>query len=62
MKLTQRYLGATLGSLLALAVGVGSAVPAIAQSTTQALSSESVIETIKKRGVIKIGFIIGLPP
>ena len=30
MKLTQGYLGAALGSLLALAVGVGSAVPAIA--------------------------------
>ncbi|MDA9822215.1 transporter substrate-binding domain-containing protein [Paracoccaceae bacterium] len=61
MKLTQRYLGATLGSLLALAVGVGSAVPAIAQSTTQALSSESVIETIKKRGVIKIGLSLFVP-
>jgi polar amino acid transport system substrate-binding protein len=37
------------------------AAPAMAQSATQALSSESVIETIKKAGVIRIGLSIFTP-
>ncbi len=57
MNITRRFLGA------ALAVGLAStaAVPALAQSATQSLSSESVIETIKKRGVIKIGLSLFKP-
>ena len=57
MNITRRFLGA------ALAVGLAStaAIPAFAQSATQALSSESVIETIKKRGVIKIGLSLFKP-
>ena len=57
MNITRRFLGA------ALAVGLAStaAMPAFAQSATQALSSESVIETIKKRGVIKIGLSLFKP-
>ena len=57
MKITRRFMGAAL----ALAVATGGAVPALAQSATQALSGESVIETIKKRGVIKIGLSLFKP-
>ena len=35
--------------------------PVIAQSTTQTLSSESVVETIKKNGVIRIGLSVFTP-
>ncbi len=57
MKMTRRLFAAALG----LSVVVAVAPPATAQSTRQALSSESVIETIKKRGVIKIGLSLFKP-
>jgi len=57
MKITRRFLGAAL----ALAVTTGAAAPVLAQTATQALSSESVIETIKERGVIKIGLSLFVP-
>ncbi len=48
--------------MLAGAIATGLALPSSAQSSaTQALSSESVIETIKKRGVIKIGLSLFVP-
>ncbi|NNE81244.1 MAG: transporter substrate-binding domain-containing protein [Silicimonas sp.] len=57
MNVTRRFLGAAL----ALTIGVSGALPAVAQSATQGLSSESVIETIKERGVIKIGLSLFVP-
>ena len=57
MKITRRFMGAAL----AVALAAGTAAPALAQSATQALSGESVIETIKKRGVIKIGLSLFKP-
>lgn len=57
MKLTRRMMGAALGAVLAAVV----ALPAIAQEATQALSKESVIETIKQRGTIKIGLSLFKP-
>ncbi|MFP7571576.1 transporter substrate-binding domain-containing protein [Marivita sp. S2033] len=56
MTITRRFMAA------ALALSVGAAgLPALAQDITQQLSNESVIETIKKRGVIKIGLSIFKP-
>ena len=57
MNITRRFLGAALAAGLASTA----ALPAFAQSATQSLSSESVIETIKKRGVIKIGLSLFKP-
>ena len=58
MNLNRRLLGAVLAG----AIATGLALPSSAQSSaTQALSSESVIETIKKRGVIKIGLSLFVP-
>jgi len=57
MNISRRFIGATL----ALAVATNMAVPVFAQSATQALSGESVIETIKRRGVIKIGLSLFKP-
>lgn len=57
MTVTRRFIGAAL----ALSLGVASALPAAAQTATQGLSSESVIETIKERGVIKIGLSLFVP-
>ncbi len=57
MKLTRRVLGAAMAAALASSI----AIPAVAQSTMQSLSGESVIETIKKRGVIKIGLSLFKP-
>jgi polar amino acid transport system substrate-binding protein len=57
MKFTRRLAGLALASATALAL----TLPAHAQQTRQALSSESVIETIKQRGVIKIGLSIFTP-
>ncbi|WP_102108338.1 transporter substrate-binding domain-containing protein [Oceaniglobus roseus] len=54
MSLTRRTLGLALAALLATG-------PAFAQSATQALSSESVIESIKKAGVIRIGLSLFTP-
>ncbi len=57
MRLTRRMLGAAL----AAAVSLGIALPAAAQQATQALSSESVIEQIKRDGVIRIGLSLFVP-
>ncbi|MDI3335733.1 transporter substrate-binding domain-containing protein [Defluviimonas aestuarii] len=57
MKLTRRMLNAGLGAVMAAAL----ALPAMAQDTRQMLSSESVIESIKERGVIKIGLSLFVP-
>ena len=57
MKITRRMLGLALAATAA----TGLAVPAAAQSTTQGLSSESVIETIKQDGVIRIGLSLFVP-
>ncbi len=57
MKFSRRLLGLTLGA--AVAAGLGTA--SIAQNATQALSSESVIETIKQDGVIRIGLSLFVP-
>jgi len=57
MKLTRRI----FGTALALATAAALALPAAAQQTRQAIAQESVIETIKERGVIKIGLSIFKP-
>jgi polar amino acid transport system substrate-binding protein len=57
MNITRRFMGAALAFSLAATAGL----PALAQSTTQELSNESVIETIKERGVIKIGLSLFKP-
>ena len=57
MKLTRRI----LGTLAITAAAASLALPSAAQNTTQDLSSESVIETIKQRGVIKIGLSLFKP-
>ncbi len=57
MTFTRRLTGLALASAAAVAL----ALPAAAQDTRQNLSSESVIETIKQRGVIKIGLSIFKP-
>lgn len=43
------------------ALSLTTAKPVLAQDTQQALSSESVIETIKKRGVMKVGMATFVP-
>jgi len=55
-KTRRRNFTAILACLFALL-----ATPSFAQQASQALSSESVIETIKKRGAIKIGLSIFKP-
>lgn len=57
MTFTRRLAGFALASAAALAL----ALPASAQSTQQSLSSGSVIESIKKDGVIKIGLSLFRP-
>ncbi len=57
MKLSRRL----FGSAVAMAAVVALAAPAAAQQARQALSSESVIETIKQRGAIKIGLSLFIP-
>ena len=57
MKFSRRLLGMALAATAA----AGLALPASAQSTTQGLSSESVIETIKQDGVIRIGLSLFVP-
>lgn len=47
--------------LAAALVAAALAVPAAAQTATQALSGESVIETIKERGAIRIGLSLFKP-
>ena len=57
MNITRRFMGAAL----ALSVAATAGLPAFAQSATQELANESVIETIKERGVIKIGLSLFKP-
>ncbi len=57
MKFTRRMLGLALAAMIA----TGLALPASGQSATQSLSSESVIETIKQDGVIRIGLSLFVP-
>ncbi|MDE2792895.1 MAG: transporter substrate-binding domain-containing protein [Paracoccaceae bacterium] len=57
MIISRRKVGIVLAGVLALAI----AAPSTAQQASQALSSESVIETIKKRGVLKIGLSLFVP-
>ncbi|MBM2320564.1 MULTISPECIES: transporter substrate-binding domain-containing protein [Marivita] len=57
MNITRRFLGAALGATLAATA----ALPALAQNTAQDVASASVIETIKERGVIKIGLSLFKP-
>lgn len=57
MKLSRRMLGAALGAVVA----TGMATSSWAQSATQELSRESVIETIKQDGVIRIGLSLFVP-
>ncbi|MCC6006530.1 MAG: transporter substrate-binding domain-containing protein [Rhodobacteraceae bacterium] len=49
------------GAVMAAGAALGLAVPATAQTATQALSRESVIETIKEDGVIRIGLSLFVP-
>lgn len=57
MRLTRRLICAAVGAAMAAAM----ALPVAAQEATQALSKESVIETIKQRGTIKIGLSLFKP-
>lgn len=57
MKLSRRMLGVALGA----AVATGMTTSGWAQSATQELSRESVIETIKQDGVIRIGLSLFVP-
>ena len=57
MKLTRRLLGIAMAAAAATSL----AWPASAQDATQALSKESVIETIKERGTIRIGLSLFVP-
>ena len=57
MTFTRRLAGLAMASAAAVAL----ALPASAQSTQQGLSSDSVIESIKENGVIKIGLSIFRP-
>ena len=50
-----------LGFTAALLLAASFAAPAVAQQASKELSSESVIEAIKKRGAIKIGLSIFKP-
>jgi polar amino acid transport system substrate-binding protein len=57
----RKIMSNTLGLALAAVTSTVLALPALAQSTTQTLSSESVIETIKQDGVIRIGLSVFTP-
>ncbi|MGI3183600.1 transporter substrate-binding domain-containing protein [Nioella aestuarii] len=57
MTITRRLFGAAVGA--AMAAGV--ALPAVAQSASQALTSDSVITTIQEEGVIRIGLSLFVP-
>ena len=57
MKFPRRLFGLALAAVTATSL----AVPAAAQSATQDLSRESVIETIKQDGVIRIGLSLFVP-
>ncbi len=49
------------GAVIAAGAALGLTLPATAQTATQALSSESVIERIKEDGVIRIGLSLFVP-
>lgn len=57
MTLTRRLMATGLATALAASL----ALPVLAQSSRQDLSSESVIETIKRDGVIRIGLSLFVP-
>jgi len=57
MNFTRRLFAAATGAALAASL----AVPAAAQTATQALSSESVIKSIQEEGVIRIGLSLFVP-
>ena len=57
----RKIMSNALGMAFAALTSTVLAMPAFAQSATQSLSSESVIETIKKDGVIRIGLSIFTP-
>ena len=57
MTFSRRVFGLALAGVAA----AGLALPAAAQSTTQSLTSESVIETIRQDGVIRIGLSLFVP-
>lgn len=57
MTFTRRFFTVAAGVALATSL----ALPVLAESVTQKLSSESVIETIKARGTIKIGLSLFVP-
>lgn len=62
MSLTRRKLMSNaLGMAFAALTSTVMTLPAFAQSATQNLSAESVIETIKQEGVIRIGLSIFTP-
>jgi polar amino acid transport system substrate-binding protein len=57
----RKIMSNTLGLAFAAVTSTVLALPAMAQTTTQTLSSESVIETIKQDGVIRIGLSVFTP-
>lgn len=57
MTITRRLFGAALGATMA----AGIALPATAQGTAQALTSDSVITQIQEEGVIRIGLSLFVP-
>ena len=57
----RKIMSNALGMAFAAVTSTILAAPAFAQTATQSLSSESVIETIKKDGVIRIGLSIFTP-
>ena len=62
MSMTRRkIMSNALGMAFAALTSTVFTLPAMAQSATQSLSSESVIETIKQEGVIRIGLSIFTP-
>ncbi|MEM1401455.1 MAG: transporter substrate-binding domain-containing protein [Pseudomonadota bacterium] len=58
MTISRRLIGAALAMAVTVA---GFALPASAQSAAQSLSSESIIESIKREGVVKIGMSLFRP-
>lgn len=57
MTISRRFFGAAMGAVAAF----GLALPATAQSASQALSGESVLESIQQEGVIRIGLSLFVP-
>jgi polar amino acid transport system substrate-binding protein len=57
MTISRRFFGAAMGAVAAM----GLALPAAAQSATQALSGESVLVSIQEEGVLRIGLSLFVP-